>query len=179
MALRRRLSDKDKERRLVRRSSSKRKDKENGGGTDKTGQVARNLLLPEYCIFNWSRCRGEFRENFCRVTLEIITTGNGYFFQLLFIPNRYRYRKSYVLFLRKRSLRCINFCTFCRVSSSYAHFQATSVRGLKANICERLYTAFRFSQLSEEKAALRIRNAGHAAKILPWVPVPLHFLMVE
>jgi hypothetical protein len=29
--LRRRLSDKDKERRLVRRSSSKRKDKENGG----------------------------------------------------------------------------------------------------------------------------------------------------
>ncbi len=36
MALRRRLSDKDKERRLVRRSSSKRKDKENGG-TDKAG----------------------------------------------------------------------------------------------------------------------------------------------
>ena len=31
--LRRRLSDKDKERRLVRRSSSKRKDKENGGDT--------------------------------------------------------------------------------------------------------------------------------------------------
>jgi hypothetical protein len=31
VALRRRLSDKDKERRLVRRSSSKRKDKENGG----------------------------------------------------------------------------------------------------------------------------------------------------
>jgi hypothetical protein len=36
VALRRRLSDKDKERRLVRRSSSKRKDKENGG-TDKAG----------------------------------------------------------------------------------------------------------------------------------------------
>jgi hypothetical protein len=36
VALRRRLSDKDKERRLVRRSSSKRKDKENGG-TDKSG----------------------------------------------------------------------------------------------------------------------------------------------
>jgi len=32
VALRRRLSDKDKEKRLVRRSSSKRKDKENGGG---------------------------------------------------------------------------------------------------------------------------------------------------
>jgi len=36
VALRRRLSDKDKEKRLVRRSSSKRKDKENGGG-DKNG----------------------------------------------------------------------------------------------------------------------------------------------
>jgi len=36
VALRRRLSDKDKERRLVRRSSSKRKDKENGGA-DKSG----------------------------------------------------------------------------------------------------------------------------------------------
>lgn len=36
VALRRRLSDKDKERRLVRRSSSKRKDKENGGG-EKSG----------------------------------------------------------------------------------------------------------------------------------------------
>merc|ERR1719412_992646 len=35
--LRRRLSDKDKERRLVRRSSSKRKDKENGGGTGSSG----------------------------------------------------------------------------------------------------------------------------------------------
>jgi len=36
VALRRRLSDKDKEKRLVRRSSSKRKDKENGG-SDKNG----------------------------------------------------------------------------------------------------------------------------------------------
>lgn len=36
VALRRRLSDKDKEKRLVRRSSSKRKDKENGGA-DKNG----------------------------------------------------------------------------------------------------------------------------------------------
>ena len=37
VALRRKLSDKDKERRLVRRSSSKRKDKENGGSSDKNG----------------------------------------------------------------------------------------------------------------------------------------------
>ena len=37
VALRRKLSDKDKERRLVRRSSSKRKDKENGGSVDKNG----------------------------------------------------------------------------------------------------------------------------------------------
>merc|ERR1712037_524165 len=37
---RRRLSDKDKERRLVRRSSSKRKDKENGGGTG-SGKTAK------------------------------------------------------------------------------------------------------------------------------------------
>ena len=37
VALRRKLSDKDKERRLVRRSSSKRKDKENGGSADKNG----------------------------------------------------------------------------------------------------------------------------------------------
>lgn len=36
VALRRRLSDKDKEKKLVRRSSSKRKDKENGGA-DKNG----------------------------------------------------------------------------------------------------------------------------------------------
>jgi len=36
VALRRRLSDKDKEKRLVRRSSSKRKDKENGGDTTST-----------------------------------------------------------------------------------------------------------------------------------------------
>jgi len=38
VALRRRLSDKDKERRLVRRSSSKRKDKENGGADPGQGQ---------------------------------------------------------------------------------------------------------------------------------------------
>jgi len=38
VALRRRLSDKDKERRLVRRSSSKRKDKENGGADTSGGQ---------------------------------------------------------------------------------------------------------------------------------------------
>lgn len=37
--LRRRLSDKDKERRLVRRSSSKRKDKENGDGQDDQDQA--------------------------------------------------------------------------------------------------------------------------------------------
>ena len=39
VALRRRLSDKDKEKRLVRRSSSKRKDKENGGGDKNGSQV--------------------------------------------------------------------------------------------------------------------------------------------
>ena len=39
VALRRRLSDKDKEKRLVRRSSSKRKDKENGGGEKNGSQV--------------------------------------------------------------------------------------------------------------------------------------------
>lgn len=39
VALRRRLSDKDKERRLVRRSSSKRKDKENGGTDKADGQT--------------------------------------------------------------------------------------------------------------------------------------------
>ena len=39
LALRRKLSDKDKERRLVRRSSSKRKDKENGGGEKCGSQV--------------------------------------------------------------------------------------------------------------------------------------------
>ena len=39
VALRRKLSDKDKERRLVRRSSSKRKDKENGGGEKCGSQV--------------------------------------------------------------------------------------------------------------------------------------------
>ncbi len=43
MALRRRLSDKDKERRLVRRSSSKRKDKENGGTDKAGGQVPSSL----------------------------------------------------------------------------------------------------------------------------------------
>lgn len=37
--LRRRLSDKDKERRLVRRSSSKRKDKENGGSGGTEGKA--------------------------------------------------------------------------------------------------------------------------------------------
>ena len=41
VALRRKLSDKDKERRLVRRSSSKRKDKENGGGEKCGSQVRR------------------------------------------------------------------------------------------------------------------------------------------
>ena len=42
VALRRKLSDKDKERRLVRRSSSKRKDKENGGSVDKNGSQVRD-----------------------------------------------------------------------------------------------------------------------------------------
>ena len=42
VALRRKLSDKDKERRLVRRSSSKRKDKENGGSSDKNGGQVKN-----------------------------------------------------------------------------------------------------------------------------------------
>ena len=43
VALRRKLSDKDKERRLVRRSSSKRKDKENGGSVDKNGSQVGSL----------------------------------------------------------------------------------------------------------------------------------------
>jgi hypothetical protein len=51
VALRRRLSDKDKERRLVRRSSSKRKDKENGGATDKSAQVNLIILLPIICCW--------------------------------------------------------------------------------------------------------------------------------
>ena len=54
VALRRKLSDKDKERRLVRRSSSKRKDKENGGGEKCGSQVS------EWCEgcrvrVSWSR----------------------------------------------------------------------------------------------------------------------------
>jgi hypothetical protein len=60
VALRRRLSDKDKERRLVRRSSSKRKDKENGGATDKSAQVPLPLIknfLPDNLILAvlWKR----------------------------------------------------------------------------------------------------------------------------
>lgn len=45
--LRRRLSDKDKERRLVRRSSSKRKDKENGDGQDKDQAEAESAVNNE------------------------------------------------------------------------------------------------------------------------------------
>ena len=57
VALRRKLSDKDKERRLVRRSSSKRKDKENGGSSDKNGGQVQTLaffiiqIVPNSCTY--------------------------------------------------------------------------------------------------------------------------------
>jgi hypothetical protein len=47
VALRRRLSDKDKEKRLVRRSSSKRKDKENGGA-DKNGSQVNKIYSTKF-----------------------------------------------------------------------------------------------------------------------------------
>ena len=52
VALRRKLSDKDKERRLVRRSSSKRKDKENGGSQERNGSQVSDQLN----IINQSEC---------------------------------------------------------------------------------------------------------------------------
>lgn len=56
VALRRKLSDKDKERRLVRRSSSKRKDKENGGSVDKNGSQAGPALKRQSSGDSSSHC---------------------------------------------------------------------------------------------------------------------------
>jgi len=80
VALRRKLSDKDKERRLVRRSSSKRKDKENGGSVDKNGSQTGPALKRQssgdsssHCHSSLSRAASQDSSKVRQMLTRIIT----------------------------------------------------------------------------------------------------------